>query len=104
MLEGMVVVSELITHYRMVEYRYLHGNSATTAHLRSGLVKLYVYILGFLDRACRYYQQERAKRWAKSLFSGAAGAIDQLLKQISSQQVEVDRRIALVEYDNDTTN
>ena len=107
MLEGIATVSDLIAHYRLVEQRYLQGLTPATESreaLSKALAKLYASILTFLSRACRHYKQSAAERIRKSIFSGTPAAIDELFKRMAEQQSDVDRRLDLVNRDDNTAD
>ena len=107
MLEGMAVVSDLIAHYHLVEKRYLQDLPRSTESrdaLSNALAKLYASILTFLGRACRHYKQHAVERIGKSVFSGTPAAIDELFKRMSHQQNDIDRRLDLVDRDDNIVN
>ena len=55
MVEGLQLVSTLITQYDTVERTYLRKGLAQQDQLEKGIIQLYVAILNFLCLACRFY-------------------------------------------------
>jgi hypothetical protein len=64
MLEGMELVSNLITRYAIIEDLYLQTTSAAKDRLTQPLVKLYAAILKYLSKARRYYDRNTAGAFA----------------------------------------
>lgn len=66
-VEGIELVSRLITQYATVETLYLKGSSEIETQLSKALVRLYASILVFLARAKKFFSRRIAgKRFIKS--------------------------------------
>lgn len=57
MIEGLEMISNLITRYAVFESLYLVISSCTSDQIASSIVKLYTAMLGYLSCARRYYNQ-----------------------------------------------
>jgi hypothetical protein len=57
MIEGIEMVSNLITRYTLVEKHYLREQSDLQQQLSEGIVKVYAAVLTYLSRARRYYDR-----------------------------------------------
>ncbi|KIM99246.1 hypothetical protein OIDMADRAFT_65994, partial [Oidiodendron maius Zn] len=66
MLEGLEYVSNLIARYAIVEELYLSQSSVAIHQLSNSIVKLYSSILIFLGKAHGFFDDNTAKRLAKS--------------------------------------
>ena len=60
MVEGVEMVSRLITQYAKVEELYLHGVSNQRDNLEHCVTELYVVVLIYLLRAREYYSRTTA--------------------------------------------
>jgi hypothetical protein len=62
MVEGMELVSNLITRYAILEKLYLHTTmgmkSAAKNQLVNAILELYTAVLKYLSKARRYYNQK----------------------------------------------
>lgn len=99
MLEGLGLVTNLIARYAIVEDLYLREHSDSADQLSASLVQLYVAILTFLGRSYRFFGQNTAKRMLKSTFTLSDNGLQQLLRDIETNQVQVDRNSILVQAD-----
>lgn len=59
-VEGIELVSRLITQYATVETLYLKGSSEIETQLTKALVRLYASILVFLARAKKFFSRRTA--------------------------------------------
>ena len=59
-VEGIELVSRLITQYATVETLYLKGSSEIETQLANSLVRLYASILVFLARAKKFFSRRTA--------------------------------------------
>jgi hypothetical protein len=57
MLEGVELVSEIITRYTIVEKLYLQRDSSVKDRLTLAILKLYTEVLVYLSKAEKYYQK-----------------------------------------------
>ena len=57
MIEGLELVSNLITRYAMIEWLYLQEDSAGKEQLVEAVTRLYTAILVYLAKARRYYDR-----------------------------------------------
>ena len=60
MVEGMELISNLITRYAIFEDLYLQRTSTVVDQLSQSLVNLYAAVLKYLSEARRYYSQNTA--------------------------------------------
>jgi hypothetical protein len=58
MIEGLELVSSLITRYARVEDLYLKGTTAEKEQLADSIVRLYTTMLVYLSRARRFYDRK----------------------------------------------
>jgi hypothetical protein len=58
MLQGLELVSSLITRYAAIEKLYLQGSSTTADELTKSIVGLYTNVLIYLSHARRYYDRK----------------------------------------------
>ena len=97
MLEGLEYVSNLIARYAIVEELYLSQSSVAIHQLSSSIVKLYSSILIFLGKAHGFFDDNTAKRLAKSFIKLTDQAFEDLVKDTNRCQEDVDRDARLVD-------
>ena len=97
MLEGLEYVSNLIARYAIVEELYLSQSSVAIHQLSSSIVKLYSSILIFLGKAHDFFDDNTAKRLAKSFIKLTDQAFEDLIKDTNRCQEDVDRDARLVD-------
>jgi hypothetical protein len=57
MIEGLELVSSLVTRYSIIEGLYLQGTSVEKEQLADSITRLYTAILVYLSKARRYYDR-----------------------------------------------
>ena len=67
MVQGMELVSNLITRYAIFEDLYLQRTSTVADQLSQSLVNLYAAVLKYLSEARKYYSQNTASPFDVSL-------------------------------------
>jgi hypothetical protein len=81
MLEGMELVSNLITRYAIFEGLYLQTTSAAKDQLSQSMVKLYAAVLKYLSNARCYYDRNTARSFSHPLLHHAQHT-NQILKSV----------------------
>jgi hypothetical protein len=61
MIEGLELVSSLITRCAMIEWLYLQEDSAGKEQLVESITRLYIAILVYLAKARRYYDRRTGR-------------------------------------------
>ena len=75
---------------------YFRQPTSGSDYLRAALVTLYATILTFLGKSYAYFKESTSKRMLKSALGQSTMHIEELVSQIESKQVEVDRTAQLV--------
>jgi hypothetical protein len=76
---------------------YTRRPSPATDHLKYSITKLYAAILVFLGKASHYYDQNTAKRLAKSFVKVTDLSLDEIMRDVRLKQSEVERDAQLVD-------
>ena len=96
MIEGLVRISRLITHYAIFECIYLQGEYQAKKELEFAMVRLSEAILVYLLKAEQYYSQGTMKRAVKSIGQGSTSGIDHLIAAIDERERHVGRWSTLI--------
>jgi hypothetical protein len=60
MIEGLEIISRVVTRYGLVEILYMKGTSDAQKQLREQLIVLYAAVLRYLCKARRFYSHNTA--------------------------------------------
>ncbi|THY03737.1 hypothetical protein D6D02_08094 [Aureobasidium pullulans] len=85
MIEGLEIISRVVTRYGLVEILYMKGTSDAQKQLREQLIVLYAAVLRYLCKARRFYSHNTAARMV--VFALRPPELDEALKQIVDQEV-----------------
>ena len=96
MIEGVEVVSNLITRYAIFENVYLSKPSPAVDRLEAALIVLYTAVLTFLGNTVHYFGKSTVKRLAKSVVTMSDNSLDSILNNIHRVQQDVDREAHIV--------
>lgn len=96
MIEGVEIVTNIISRYGIFERVYFKEPTAASSRLREAVVVLYSSILAFLGKTYRYFGQNTVKRWAKTLFHSPMSDIEDALAKVEKKELEVDRTAQLI--------
>ncbi|MCJ1279590.1 hypothetical protein MMC21_007414 [Puttea exsequens] len=94
MLEGMEIVSGLVTHYIVIERVYMGEISVSAQQVRKSLLALYTAILEYLIEAVRYFGSNRYMQKLKGFDITAPNKIKRLLGAVNNAKGQVDANTA----------
>ncbi|KAH0551769.1 hypothetical protein GP486_007014, partial [Trichoglossum hirsutum] len=101
MLEGMELVSNLITRCAILEKLYLYSTAVIQSLAQDQLVKaileLYAAILKYLSKANRYYDSKTTKRVFRSTAQTVESSVDVYIRKILDKRADVDACVRLMD-------
>ncbi|KZF24380.1 ankyrin [Xylona heveae TC161] len=102
MLEGIEIVSRVITQYAEIEKNNLRETSTTGSILQDALVKIYKTALLFLVKARQYFESSTGKRIAKSTIQIPKSSVIKLLDDLEKEEETVHRILASTQTNHHT--
>ncbi|MCJ1396699.1 hypothetical protein MMC18_009591 [Xylographa bjoerkii] len=90
MAEGVELLSNLITHYTIVECLYLRKPSMAKSQLTQALLEVYSAVLVYLSKANQFYERSTPGRIAMSVIKTPEKTVTRYLSMIIQTQINVD--------------
>lgn len=97
LVEGLQVVSEIISRYAALENLYLRRSSSMKDQLRDSIIATYAAILIFFSRCRKNFDLELGRRLARSITQNAENVVVDQLKTISRNDESVMKLTRLVD-------